>query len=170
MRIFFLAAALALSACASSATATLAPADSATSLIVGARLTMSQVASGGMGGADAFVAMTLTHADGRSMVFEEANHAPMDLAAQAADGPLAQAMGLFGGETPRLYRPRDTANAFICAPTGPIALGVHRAADGSVFIVGLKQNFAFETHEDGSTEALPFSPDQVCARLRLQRQ
>lgn len=170
MRSVLLAAALALSACASTSTAALAPTDSATSLIVGERLRMSEHASGGMGGGDPFVVLTLKHADGREMVFEEANHAPMDLAAQAADGPLAQSMGLFGGEIPRLYRPRDTANAFICAPTGPIALGVHRASDGSVLIVGLRQNFAFDTRADGSFEAHPFSPDQVCARLRLRRQ
>ncbi len=125
-------------------------------------------ASGG-GGMDPLVIMTLSHADGRAMNFEEANHAPMDLIAQGADGPLAQVMGLFGGESPTLYYPREGGAAFICGSEGPAALGVHRSAEGIVVIVGLREAFQFEERESGGYEALPFSPDMVCARLRLRR-
>jgi hypothetical protein len=38
-----------------------------------------------------------------------------------------------------------------------------------VLILGLKQGFQFETAPDGDVEAVPYSPDQVCARLRFNR-
>jgi hypothetical protein len=167
MRVLGLSLALALSACA--ANSTLTPSDAATSLIVGERLTMTTQASGGGDGMDSLVIMTMNHADGRAMSFEEANHAPTDLIAQGADGPLAQVMGLFGGEMPTLYYPREGGAAFICGSEGPAALGVHRGADGAVLIVGLREAFQFEEREGGGYEALPFSPDMVCARLRLRR-
>jgi hypothetical protein len=159
-----------LGACAATDTTTLTSADAATSLAVGERMTMARRTTGGGGGSDPLVILTLTHADGRAMQFEEANHTPHDVMVQGADGPLAQAMGLFGGETPTLYRPRDDAPPFICAPDGPAAIGVHRATDGGVSIVGLKENPQVETRADGSYEALPLSPDMVCARLRLRAQ
>ena len=164
----FIALALLAAACASGSRATLQPADAATSLIVGERMTMAENASGGGEGQDPLVLLTLTHADGRAMQFEEANHAPMDLVVQSADGALAQVMGLFGGETPRLFRPRGGA-AFLCGEEGPAALGLYEAADGAVTIVGLRSGFQVETRDDGGYETLPYSPDQVCARLRLQR-
>lgn len=166
MKLLALALTVALSGCAG-ATSSLIAADAATALIVGERLTMARHGAGDAS-SDPLVILTLTHADGRMMTFEQANHAPLDLAAQTAGGPLAQAMGLFGGEAPTLYRPRDAASPFICAPDGPVALGVHRAANGDVAIVGLRQNFEFEQSGEGF-EALPFSPDMVCARLRLRK-
>lgn len=167
-QILLSAAVLALAACAATDTGSLASADAATSLVVGERLTMSTSSAGGGGGQDPLVLLTLTHADGRSMRFEEANHAPHDLVVQAADGPLAQVMGLFGGETPLLYRPRDNSASFICGAEGPAALGLYRGADGAVSIVGLSQDFHVETRADGGFEAAPFSPDMVCARLRFR--
>jgi hypothetical protein len=162
-------AALALAACAGGATTTtLTPADAATSLIVGERLSMSIASTNASNGQDALVTLTLTHADGRAMAFQEANHAPYDLVVQAADGALAQVMGLSSGEVPTLYRSSDDSAPFLCPPDGPVALGLHRGANGNVTIVGLEQNFQVETRADGTDEALPFSPDMVCARLKLR--
>ncbi|HRE43050.1 MAG TPA: hypothetical protein PKY87_03670 [Terricaulis sp.] len=148
--------------------ATLAAADASTSLLVGAQLTrdVSTLAAGD--GMDPAVTLTLRHADGRTLSFREANHTPHDVMAQAPGGPLAQIMGLFGEESPTLYHalPDQTA-PFICGPEGPAALGVLSGEGGAVQIVGLKQTIQFETRPDGREEALPFSPDQVCARLRF---
>lgn len=162
-------------ACASpvaTSTTRLASADAATSLALGQQITMTTSSRAGGEGQDALVLMQLRHADGRVMNFEEANHTPHDVMAQAAGGPLAQAMGLFGEETPTLYHARAANGdaAFFCGGDGPVSIGVHQTSDGGVQIVGLKQRFAFETLADGSDAALPFSPDQVCARLRLRRQ
>jgi hypothetical protein len=170
------ASALALAACASPApvaTNTLAAADAATSLAVGDRiseLTSTQPAAEGM---DPVVNLTLRHADGRTLAFQQGNHTPHDLMAQRPGGPLAQIMGLTGEEATALYHATSgeggTENAFFCGPQGPAAIGVHEGADGTVQIVGLRQELQFETRPDGETEAVPYSPDQVCARLRFRR-
>ncbi|MEQ1707436.1 MAG: hypothetical protein ABL864_03805 [Terricaulis sp.] len=172
MRLVFSAMALvlALGGCAAPRTWVLSPADAATAMISGDRLTLTRVASE-TGGGDPLILLTLTHADGRAMRFEEANHAPYDLRAQAAGGPLAQAMGLLGNEQPTLFHARDEVSQsapFLCAPDGAASIGILEAVDG-VRIVGLKQGFEFETAADGAVEALPFSPDQICARLRFRR-
>jgi len=157
------------------ATATLTPADAATGLITGGPATMaiSTPAAQPQNGEDPLITMTLAVADGRSLAFTEANHAPDDVRAQSAGGPLAQAMGLFNGdETPKLYAADAAHNKgapFLCAPDGPAYVGVYTAVDGSVSVVGLKNGFEFETLSDGSTTALPFSPDHVCARLHFRR-
>jgi hypothetical protein len=175
MRIIIAIAALALSACAAPsgpiATSTLAAADAATSLAVGQSITMETSSQAGGAGMDAVVNLTLRHADGRTLQFQEANHAPNDLIAQQPGGALAQIMGLFNEESPTLYRATGAEGApFLCAPEGPRGLGVYAAPDGTVQIVGLKQEIEFETMPDGSQSALPFSPDQVCARLSFRRQ
>ncbi len=170
MRILALFTALALAACAASTTTTLAPADAATALIAGERLIIARTAT--TTGQDPLVVLTLTHADGRAMRFEEANHTPHDVMAQAPGGPLSQIMGFFGDETPVLYSASAAENsgaAFVCAPEGPVSIGVYTAPDGNVQIVGLKESFQFEEREDGVAEALPYSPDHVCARLRFTR-
>ncbi len=170
MRIASLAAALALSACASPAaitTATLASADAATSLIVGERVTQETSSVRAQEGMDPVVTLTLRHADGRTLRFQQANHASNDLMAQRPGGPLAQIMGLFGEEAPVLYHRASEGEhgaPFLCAPEGPAAIGVLES-EGAVRIVGLKQAIQFETRPDGQVEALPYSPDQVCARL-----
>lgn len=172
-----LAAALALAACAVGpaaqvATSTLVAADAATSLTL-ERLTLSRsVQTAREDGMDPLVTLALGHADGRTLSFIEANHAETHLRAQAADGPLAQVMGLNAGETPTLYTANAQANRgapFLCGPEGPHAIGMFESADGLVRIVGLKQEFEFETLQDGTISALPYSPDQVCARLSLRR-
>lgn len=170
MRILVLFTALALSACAASTSTTLAPADAATALIVGERIAMTRIATATS--QDPLVILTLTHADGRVMRFEEANHTPHDVMAQAPGGPLSQVMGFFGDETPVLYYARAAENAgaaFVCAPEGPANIGVYTAPDGGVQIVGLKESFQFEERADGAAEALPYSPDHVCARLRFTK-
>lgn len=175
MRHLTLAVLAVLAACASPTsvtTATLASADAATSLAVGEGLTERRSVTAGGEGQDPLVLLQLQHADGRTLSFEEANHTPHDLMAQAAGGPLAQIMGLFGEETPTLYRARaeeNTSEAFLCGPEGPAAIGVVQGADGATQVVALKQELQFETRPDGVTEALPYSPDQVCARLRFRR-
>jgi hypothetical protein len=175
MRLTLLGLAALTAACASpvSTSTTLASADAATSLALGQQVTMTTSSRTGGEGQDALVLMQLRHADGRVMRFEEANHTPHDVMAQAAGGPLAQVMGLFGEEQPTLYSARADGGSgapFFCGADGPVAIGLYSGADGGVQIVGLKQRFAFETMPDGSESALPYSPDQVCARLRLRRQ
>lgn len=174
MRSAILALGLALAACATppATRTTLVAADAATSLIVGERITQETSLQRGYGGADPFVVLTLRHADGRTLTFQEGNHTANDLIAQSAGGPLAQVMGV-GEEVTTLYHAasgeRSRAGApFLCGPQGPAALGVHRGADGSIRMVGLRQPFAFEIRPDGQSEALPYSPDQVCARLAFR--
>lgn len=165
MRIAALAALFTLSACAAGPTQ-LTAADAATELSVGRQVLMSRSVT--QTGDDPLIIMTLTHADGRAMAFEQANHTPHDVMAQAQDGPLAQVMGLFGGELPVLYHARRAEHAgepFVCAPDGPEELGVYQAPDGAVRMVGLNEAFQFSEREDGGAEAHPYSPDHVCARL-----
>jgi len=178
MRKLILAAALALAACAApggvTTSATLAASDAATSLAVGQHLTMSTTTRSAPpdSGQDPVIIMRLRHPDGREMAFEEANHAPMHIMAQTPGGPLAQIMGLFGEERPTLYLARRGENRgepFLCAPEGPATLGLYRAEDGAVQVVGLRQQIQFEQRPDGQTEAVPYSPDQVCARLRFRQ-
>ena len=182
MRFLGLLAALLLSACgtilptsfgSSTTTATLVAADAATALAVGERVTMTVSSPRGdpPEGQDALILMRLRHADGRIMLFDESNHAPMHVMAQAPGGALAQIMGLFGEEQPTLYGARGDANqggSFICGPDGPAAVGYYRAADGGVQLVGLRQDIEFEPLPNGGYSALPYSPDRVCARLRFQ--
>lgn len=169
MRIIVALAALVLSGCAAPATSSLIPADGATALIVGQRMTLGRVTAGSTG-SDPLVVLTLTHEDGRRMRFEQANHAPQHIWAQEPGGPLAQVMGLFGEETPTLYVSRENLGApFFCPMEGPVAIGVYETSDGAVRIVGLRQQFQFEERADGTHDAVPYSPDQVCARLSLRR-
>jgi hypothetical protein len=146
--------------------------DAATALIAGQNIEWITSTSGGGQGQDPLILVTLRHTDGRTMAFNENNHAPNHVMAQAPGGPLAQIMGLFGEEAPKLYGARREENrgaAFICGPDGPAALGVHETADGGMQIVGLKQEIEFETLRDGTQSALPYSPDMVCARLNFRR-
>lgn len=152
--------------------ATLLPADAATALAVGERVTMSVSGpSGARDGQDPLILLRLRHADGRVMVFEAANHAPFDVMAQTPGGPLASVMGL-ADAAPALYHARreDSSGApFICPGEGPLSVGVFEAPDGSVSLVGLRGGFDFETRSDGSYEPLPYSPNLVCARMRFTR-
>lgn len=170
MRILILAVAMALAACAASTSERLTPADSATELIAGGPLTMRVATQGRAGdGQDALVRMTLTTADSRAMHFTEANHTPYDVMAQAPGGPLAQVMGFFGQEQPTLYRADSGGAPFICGPGGPQMLGLHRAESGEIKIVGLQTGFEFEPRDGGAYDPIPYSPDQVCARLSFRR-
>jgi hypothetical protein len=167
----------ALAACASpapTATSTLVAADAATSLAVGERITEERQTLAAGEGQDPLVNLALRHADGRRLAFQEGNHTPEDVMAQSAGGALAQIMGLPDDATPTLFRAASgeaSANegAFFCGPQGPAAIGRYETADGAVRIVGLRQNIQFETRPDGQMEALPYSPDQVCARLAFRR-
>lgn len=176
MRKLIFASALIAAACstpASVTTTTLTAADAATSLAVGERVTQSistQTASEGM---DPVVSLTLRHADGRTLAFQEGNHTEHDLIAQRPGGPLAQIMGIPGEEATTLYHAVSGENAdqgaFFCGPQGPAAIGTYTAPDGQLLVVGLRQEIQFETRPDGATEAVPYSPDQVCARLRFRQ-
>lgn len=184
MRLAIMAATLLLTACAipivggprtSTTATTLTAADAATALAVGQQVTMTIATPTQTppDGEDPVIIMQLRHGDGRLMSFDEANHAPMHVMAQTPGGPLAQAMGLFGEERPTLYSARPDegrGEPFICGRDGgPHAVGVYRAADGAVLIVGLKQDIGFDTRPDGSYSPLPYSPDQVCARLAFRQ-
>lgn len=171
---FILAAAVLAASCASSppvTTTTLSAADAATSLAVGEQVFLDRPqATRARDGMDPVVPLTLRHGDGRTLNFQQGNHSASDLAAQAPNGSLAQIMGLTDGEAPTLYNATRTGNRgtpFICGPEGPAAIGIHEA-DGGALIVGLKQPIEFETMPDGQLNAIPFSPDQVCARLRFR--
>jgi hypothetical protein len=174
MRFAALVLGLTLGACAAQGggSEVLSPADSATSVLVGGPVTLRRTtASPGGNGQDAVVNMTLTTADGRVMHFQEANHTPNDVMAQSAGGPLAQVMGFFADEQPTLY---NTSNGnggapFICGPDGPAMLGLYRApSSGEISVVGLRSAFEFEPRADGTSEALPYSPDHVCARMKFR--
>jgi hypothetical protein len=177
MRRSLLIFALLLSACASPTAVTttaLVAADAATSLAVGERIsqeTSSQASQ--QEGMDPANTLTLRHADGRSLTFQEANHAPNDLFVQRAGGALAQIMGLPGEERTTLYYAASgeaaSESAFFCGPQGPAAIGTYEAPDGTLHVVGLRQAIQVETRPDGQTEAVPYSPDQVCARLKFRR-
>lgn len=174
--------ALALTACAvpqpaTVASTTLISSDAATSLAVGERISeqTSTLSPGGEGN-DPVILLTLRHADGRSLDFREANHTPNDLFVQSAGGALAQIMGLTSEEAPRLYRSNrgegageGASGAFFCGPQGPAAIGRYEAPDGSVRIVGLRQEIQVEMRPDGQNEALPYSPSLVCARLNFRK-
>lgn len=152
--------------------AQLVAADPATSLITGERIDASWTTTGAEEGMDPLVVLTLRHADGRAMAFEQGNHTNNDLMAQRPGGALAQVMGLFGEESPTLYNATTegaSGGPFFCGPDGPSNLGLFEAEDGTTQMVGLKQPIQFETRPDGVVEALPFSPDMVCARLRFRR-
>lgn len=168
------ATALFLAACASPGpvtTTTLTASDAATSLAIGEQLFLDRAqVSRAQEGMDPVVPLTLRHADGRTLNFQQGNHSNSDLAAQAPNGPLAQIMGLMGDEAPLLYNATRTGNRgapFICGAEGPAAIGLYEA-DGAALIVGLKQPIEFETLPNGETSAIPYSPDQVCARLRFR--
>jgi len=176
--LLFAAAGFALAACAAPSstpvtTTTLTAANATTSLAVGERISEEvSTQRPGTEGMDPVVTLALRHSDGRRLTFQQANHTNNDLAAQAPGGPLAQIMGLNGAEEPTLYHSvsgEGAAGAFFCGPQGPAAIGHYQAADGSVFIVGLRQQLQFETLPNGELEAIPYSPDQVCARLRFRR-
>jgi len=147
----------------------LAPADHATQLITGGPLTIVTTTQPAAAGQVPVTLLALRFVDGRALVFEEANHTPDDLRAQAAGGPLAQAMTLFDETaTPTLYHARPHEGpARLCSPEGPAHLGLYRDAAGAVSIVGLKEGFSFETRDDGSVEPLPVSPAIVCVRLKF---
>ena len=168
--IVLLAAALAACATPTARTAlTLAPADAASSLALSGPIVLERASRDGRDGQDPLVRMTLRASDGRTLAFTEANHTPNDVRVQAAGGPLAQVMGFYGQETPTLYRADGPhTNPFLCGPEGPVAVGVFETATG-VTLVGLKSNFEFEALRNGTEQALPYSPDQVCARLKLRR-
>lgn len=178
MKKFIVAASLVLAACASppasQTSASLTAADASTSLAVGERITELMSTQAAAEGMDPVVTLTLRHADGRSLSFQEANHTNNDLAAQAAGGPLAQIMGLQGQESTTLYHATSgerssNEGAFFCGPQGPAAIGRYDAPDGTTRYVGLREPIQFETRPDGQLEAVPYSPDAVCARLHFRR-
>ena len=168
---------LALAACAAPsgpvATTTLNASDAATSLAVGEQLTEATQTLPASEGNDAIVNLTLRHPDGRTLAFQEGNHSPNDIFVQRPGGALAQIMGLPGEEAPVLYHAAsgegEHGTPFMCGPQGPAAIGRYEAPDGSVHIVGLRQEIQVETAPDGQLEAVPYSPDQVCARLRFRK-
>ena len=178
MRLSILILGLILAACAAPqqrerTTMALTPADASTALAAGERLSVERTTYQAPAGQDPLVELAIRHSDGRRMTFQAANHAPHNVMAQAPGGALAQIMGLFGDEAPALYAshaPEGSGAPFICPPHGPLLIGYYEAPDGAVQIVGLKQNIQFETRPDGVAEAIPYSPDQVCARLRFNRQ
>ncbi len=176
MRRIVLCLGFVLAACASQAPAertSLTAADAATSLAVGERLTEEVTTLSASDGDDPVVNLTLRHADGRSLGFQQGNHTNDDLFAQRPGGALAQIMGLVGDEAPQLYHAasgeRTNGAPFMCGPQGPALIGHYEAPDGTVRIVGLRQPIQIEVRPDGQSEALPYSPDQVCARLTFRK-
>ncbi len=163
----------ALAACATGGartSTTLTPSDNATRLITGGDITLAEESRGGGDGQDPLVLLTMRLADGRAFTFEENNHTPNDVRAQAAGGALAQAMRIFDEtSTPTLYTPRDAAGIPLCHPNGPALLGVNTATNGSVTIIGLREGFTFEPDSNGVPQPLPVSPEIVCSRMQFTR-
>jgi len=178
MRLTALAIALALTACVapqapSGVSTTLISADATTSLAVGERISeeMTTIAPGGQGD-DPVVNLALRHADGRTLAFQQGNHSPNDLFVQREGGALAQIMGLTGNEAPTLYHAASgegASGAFFCGPQGPAAIGRYEAPDGTVRIVGLRQEIEVTMRPDGQMEAVPYSPSLICARLSFRK-
>jgi hypothetical protein len=178
MRLSVLALAVALTACVApqqqSVTSTnLIAADAATSLAVGTQISEQRTAIASEND-DPVVNLTLRHADGRTLAFQEANHAPNDVFVQSAGGALAQIMGLTGNEAPTLFHAAESGGAvggapFFCGPQGPLAIGRYEAPDHTVRIVGLREGIQVETRPDGQMEAVPYSPSLVCARLTFRK-
>lgn len=168
-----LALAQSLAACTTNgggAVINLTPSDAATSMISGGPITMRTVTTPGSTGDDPLVVLTLSRADGKAMNFEEANHAPHDVAVQSAGGALAQAMGLMvGTEQPVLYHVRGGGAPFFCGAQGPANLGVYTDPTGAVTIVGLKSNFQVEDAAGGRFDIAPYSPDHICARMHFTK-
>lgn len=180
MKKLIVAAGLLLAACASpplsQTSQTLVSADAATSLAVGERITVLTSSQPGGDGMDPAVNVTLRHADGRTLTFQEANHAPYDIFVQRAGGALAQVMGLQAGdEVTTLYHAASgersgAESPFFCGPQGPAAIGKYEATDGTIRIIGLREPFQVEPRPgDGELEAVPYSPDAVCARMTFRR-
>ncbi len=178
MKKLILIASLSLAACVSPPTpgtsVQLTAADASTSLAVGETVTETLRSQRAAEGMDPLVTLSLRHADGRTLTFQEANHTNTDLIAQGAGGALAQIMGLQGQEVTTLYYATDgeasnPAGVFFCGPQGPAAIGRYDAPDGSTRYVGLREPIQFETRPDGQIEAVPYSPDAVCARLHFRR-
>jgi hypothetical protein len=175
--LFAVSAVFSLSACVAPSapvtTRTLIAADAATSLAVGESVVEEISTQAAAEGMDPIVSLALRHADGRRLSFQQGNHTNNDLLAQSPGGALAQIMGLPGEESATLYHAVSgedaSEGAFFCGPQGPAAIGAYAGADGTLFIVGLRQALEFETRVDGETYALPYSPDQVCARLRFRQ-
>jgi hypothetical protein len=177
MRRSILIFALLAAACVSPApvtTTALVSDDAATSLAVGGRISQETSTQAAAEGSDPVVNLTLRHEDGRALSFQQANHTPHDLFVQSAGGALAQIMGLPGEEAPTLYYAASgegaAEQAFFCGPQGPAAIGTYQAPNGTLQVVGLRQVIQVETRPgDGQLEAVPYSPDQVCARLKFRR-
>jgi hypothetical protein len=147
----------------------LTPSDAATSMISGGAIAMRTTAASGHGD-DPVILLTLSRSDGKTMTFEQANHAPHDVAVQSAGGALAQAMGLMAGtETPVLYHLRAGGNPFFCGADGPMNIGVYTDPAGAVTIVGLKSDFQVEDRAGGGFDIGPYSPDHVCARMHFAK-
>ncbi len=167
--------AVALCACATAPQTTrdslrLTATDAATLLTAGPIVTRTRIATAAARGADPFVLLELAFEDGRVLVFEEANHTPHDLMAQAAGGPLAELMRLEPDATPALYRAREVSAAgALCAPQGVHAIGMHDGADGITRIVALNAPFEAGTDASGADVIYPAAPSIVCARLNFRR-
>ena len=174
MRWIIAFAALALAACTTNggarAVINLTPSDAATSMISGGLIVMRTVTTPASNGDDPLIVLTLSRADGKAMTFEEANHAPHDVAVQSPGGALAQAMGLMGGtEQPVLYHGQAGGTPFFCSADGPVNLGVYTDPAGAVTIVGLKSNFQVEDAAGGGFDIAPYSPDHICARMHFTK-
>jgi hypothetical protein len=150
---------------------TLSPVDAATNLLSWGPLTVERATpkSAPAGGEDPPVKLTLTRGDGKAMSFETANHAPADLMVQAAGGPLAQAMGLFGQETPELFHsvPAEGDTTFLCPPDGPRAIGLYENPNSTVLIIALRDAPDLAQSANSGGAPPPISPDSVCARMRF---
>ncbi len=144
--------------------------DAATSMISGGAISMRTVTTPGSNGDDPLVVLTLSRADGKAMNFEQANHAPHDVAVQSAGGALAQAMGLMAGnEQPVLYHLRQGGTPFFCGADGPANLGIYTDPAGGVTIIGLKSEFQVEDKAGGGFDVAPYSPDHICARMHFTK-
>lgn len=130
-------------------------------------LTLARAAEDGeQEGMDALVSVQLTAADQRSLTLTEANHAPYDLLAQAAGGPLADAIDAPRDAVVVLYRPSASSGApLMCGPGGPQSVAMAEDGAGGLIVAGLSvAAFAAEAAIDGTEVAAPLPANAVCGR------
>ena len=134
---------------------TLVSADASTSLMAGERLRAEYVTHARSAAAIRSSSSRCATAMDAALAFDQANHTPNDLAAQAPGGPLAQIMGSVrrgsADALPRAPTANIAARRSCAAPRALPASASTSAATAACRSSALKQEIQFETRPDGQT-------------------
>lgn len=109
---------------------------------------------------------------GGSIIFEESNHAPYQLMAQSAGGPLARLMGLSGSAKPTLYArwSNQPENAPTLCPDAEWDSLVVVWGESEVRVAAIKgAGFPVDPESYGAPSAWPANESDVCARFTFTR-